>query len=52
MLLGIDAQAPFFSCQIQWAQPLFLWYNRLCVWLICTNRLFYYTTTSIHQNLQ
>ena len=30
----IDAQAPFLTCQIQWTQPLFLWYNRLSAWLL------------------
>ena len=35
---GIDAQAPFFSCQIQWTQPSFPWY-KLSVWVIslCTS---------------
>ena len=32
--VGIDARAPFFSCQIQWTQPSFLWYNQLTVRLI------------------
>ena len=33
-LAGTVTLAPFFSCQIQYTQPLFLWYNRLSAWLI------------------
>ena len=34
MEVGIDAQTPFFTYQIQWAQPSFPQYNGLSVWLI------------------
>ena len=33
-LVGIDAQAPYFSCQIQWTQSSFPQYNQLSAWLI------------------
>ena len=31
---GLDAQAPYLSCQILWTQPSFPWYNLLSAWLI------------------